>query len=299
MPHKIRSGIIGLGNWGKKVARELDAASDLAAFASNTPSAHEVWLSENLPAVRRTTVDRIIADDTIQAIAIVTPIPLLSNFAHAALNAGKHVFVEKPLAQSSESANLLADLARRRGRILSAGYVFLYHPVYLELKRRVNSQPIRNVKLEWRKFGTFAEPIEQSLLTHHLSLLLDLLGETTSGKISYGPGVYTGCDIIRTQLRYPTLNATSLIDRTSVQTAHRVTVETDDGNSLVWENNLLSLIGNEGGKSILLYDNKHPALTAEITRFIDAAAGGDPELPTDGPFATKVLRLLERLRDVK
>ncbi len=79
MPHKVRSGIIGLGNWGKNVARELNAASDLVAFASKTSSGHEAWLSEHLPAVRRTTVDRIFDDRTLQAIAIVTPIPLLSD----------------------------------------------------------------------------------------------------------------------------------------------------------------------------------------------------------------------------
>src|SRR4051794_19206146 len=117
MPHKVRSAIIGLGNWGKKVARELNAASDLVAFASKTPSSSELWLSEHLPAVRRTTVERLMEDHTIDAIAIVTPIPLLSEFAHAALSAGKHTFVEKPLAQSSDSADLLTDLASRRGLI--------------------------------------------------------------------------------------------------------------------------------------------------------------------------------------
>ncbi len=125
MPPKVRTGIIGLGNWGKNVARELNAASDLVAFASKTSSGHQAWLSENLPAVRRTTLDGIMDDPAIQAIAIVTPIPLLSTFADAALRAGKHTFVEKPLAQSSETADLLADLAKRRGLVLSAGYVFL------------------------------------------------------------------------------------------------------------------------------------------------------------------------------
>lgn len=299
MPHKVRTGIIGLGNWGKKVARELNAASDLVAFASRTPSGGELWLSEHLPAVRRTTVDRILDDPTIRAIAIVTPIPLLSTFAHDALSAGKHTFVEKPLAESSETADLLAELARRRGLILSTGYVFLYHPVYMELKRRVKLQSIRSIKLEWRKFGTFAEPIEQSLLTHHLSLILDLLGEPTSGRISYGPGVYTRCDIIKTHLSYPTLNATSFIDRTSPQSAHRMTLEMDDGRSLVWEDNLLSSIDDKSVKPKVMYDDKRPALTAEITGFVNAAAGGDPGLPTAGSFAAKVLRLLERLGEVK
>src|SRR6185503_3635874 len=275
MPHKIRSAIIGLGHWGKNVARELNAASDLVAFASRTSSGHEAWLSEHLPAVRRTTLDEIMSDPAIQAIAIVTPIPLLSTFADAALRAGKHAFVERPLAQASETADLLADLARQRGLVLSAGYVFLYHPVYIELKRRVKLQSIRSIKLEWRKFGTFAEPIEQSLLTHHLSLMLDLLGEPTSGRIDHGAGVYTTCDIIETQLEYPTLNAVSLIDRsTSLPSAHRMTLEMDDGRSLVWEGHLLSSTDDKNAKPVVVYDNKHPALTAEIAGFVDAAAGG-------------------------
>jgi predicted dehydrogenase len=300
MPPKVRTGIIGLGSWGKNVARELNAASDLVAFASKTPSGHEAWLSEHLPGVRRTTLDGIMGDPAIQAIAIVTPIPLLSAFADAALRAGKHTFVEKPLAQSSETADLLADLAKRRGLVLSAGYVFLYHPVYMELKRRAKLQSIRTIRFEWRKFGTFAEPIEQSLLTHHLSLMLDLLGEPTSGRINYGPGIYTTCDKIETNLDYPTLNAISLIDRsTSLPSAHRMTLEMDDGSSLVWEGNFLSSADDKNAKPVVVYDNKHPALTAEISRFVDAAAGGAPELPTAGPFAAKVLRLLEKLRDVK
>jgi len=299
MLHKVQTGIIGLGNWGKNVARALNAASNLVAFASKTPSGHEEWLSEHLPAIRRMTLDGMLEDQSIQAIAIVTPIPLLSDCAHAALSAGKHTFVEKPLAQSSETADLLADLAKRRGLVLSAGYVFLYHPAYMELKRRVKLQSIRTIKLEWRKFGTFAEPIEQSLLTHHLSLMLDLLGEPMSGNIVYGPGMYTECDKIETQLRYPALNVISLIDRTSVQLAHRMTVEMDGGNSLVWEDNLLSSIDRKSEKPVVIYDNKHPALTAEITRFVSAATGGDAGLPTAGSFAAKVLRLLERLREVK
>ena len=298
MPRKVRSGIIGLGNWGKNVARELDAASDLVAIATRSSSGHEAWLAEHLPGVRRTTSERIVEDDTIEAVAIVTPIPVLSKLAHTALSAGKHTFVEKPLAQSSEAAELLADLAAQRGLILAAGYVFLYHPVYLELKRRVQFQAVRAVKLEWRKFGTFVEPIEQSLLTHHLSLVLDLLGEPESGRISYGPGRYSECDMLETRLRYGTFDATSVINRASPGTAHRMTLDMSDGNSLIWEGNLLTVV-DERGNPTVVYDDSRPPLAAEIARFVSAVAGGDPKLPTGGRFAAEVLRLLERIRAAK
>ena len=296
MPDKIRTGIVGLGNWGKNVARELNAASELVAFASKGHSGHESWLSEHLPAVRRTTLDTLLNDQTIQAIAIATPIPFLSDLAHAALSAGKHTFVEKPLASSAEVAELLAALARRRDLILLAGYVFLYHPVYLELKRRADLQSVRAVRLEWRKFGTFAEPIEQSLLTHHLSLILDMLGEPENGRISCGPGTYSRCDTIETHLSYATLAVTSVIDRTSPHNTHRIALEMDDGSSLVWEENLLFSIDDKGGKPTIVYDDKRQPLTAEIAGFVEAAGGGGLELPSSGSFAAKVLRLLERIR---
>ena len=245
--------------------------------------------------------DEIMGDPAIQAIAIRMPIPLLSMFADAALRAGKHAFAEKPLAQSSETADLLADLARQRGLVLSAGYVFLYHPVYIELKRRVKLQSIRSIKLEWRKFGTFAEPIEQSLLTHHLSLMLDLLGVPKSGRIDHGPGVYTKCDKIETHLEYPTLNVISSIDRsTSLPSAHRMTLEMDDGRSLEWE-----VISSR--RLMTRMPNRWSCTTTSIRRSLlrlpdlsTLAAGGKSGTPrAAGPFAAKVFRLLEKLRDFK
>jgi predicted dehydrogenase len=298
MSQKTRSAIIGLGAWGKKVAQELSAATDLVAFATRTASSGELWAAEHLPGARRATVDQIMHDNSIQALAIVVPIPLLSTLAHSALAAGKHIHVEKPLAQSSQEAEVLANLAARRGLILSTGYVFLYHPVYSELKRRVELNSIRNIKLEWRKFGTFAEPIEHSLLTHHLALMLDLVGEPMAGTICHGPGRYTSCDRIETHLEYPAFDAASIIDRTSSRRAHRTTIETDTGSSLVWEDNVLSSV-DKNGTPTMLYDDKRPALAAEIARFADAAAGGDAVLPTAGLFAASVLRLQERLREVK
>jgi len=78
-----------------------------------------------------------------------------------------------------------------------------------------------------------------------------------------------------------------------------MTLEMTGGSSLVWEHNLLSSIDNRNEKQLVLYDNTQPALATEITRFVDAAAGRDPELPASGSFAAKVLRLLESLREIK
>ena len=100
------------------------------------------------------------------------------------------------MAQSSTEASRLADAAAARGLTLAAGYVFVYHPVYREMKRRIGVQAVRRMTLRWEKFGTFTDAIEQSLLCHHLALALDWLGEPKGGAIQRGPGVESACDRI-------------------------------------------------------------------------------------------------------
>ncbi len=75
-----------------------------------------------------TALEALLADDEIEAVAIATPVSTHHRIAAAALRAGKHVFVEKPLAGSSAAACELADLAAARGRVLMPGHTFLYSP---------------------------------------------------------------------------------------------------------------------------------------------------------------------------
>src|SRR4051812_49257321 len=128
MREDIKTAIIGVGPWGRNIARELDGVSSLAGFVSRKTSQQEfnAACGLNLP---RLTMDQVLGDPAIVAIAIATPIPLLAGFARAALEAGKHVFVEKPLAETAVQARSVADRAVSRGLILITGYVFLFHPV--------------------------------------------------------------------------------------------------------------------------------------------------------------------------
>jgi len=86
-------------------------------------------LAFRYPALRTTTdFAEVLADDEIDAVAIVTPVGTHAELAAAALEAGKHVFVEKPLAASSAEAEELIRLAEVNGRILMPGHTFLYSP---------------------------------------------------------------------------------------------------------------------------------------------------------------------------
>ena len=129
-PEPVRVAVVGLGYWGPNLVRNLDecAGADLVAVCDTREDAL-AKIRRRSPGLRTTTaLDALLADDAVEALAIATPVSTHHRIAAAALRAGKHVFVEKPLAGSSAAARELADLAAARGRVLMPGHTFLYSP---------------------------------------------------------------------------------------------------------------------------------------------------------------------------
>ncbi len=291
MNRGIRTSIVGVGAWGKNVARELSAVSDLAGYVSARP--------DRLGWLPRLSIDEILSDPTIKAVAVVTPIALLSQFARLALNAEKHVFVEKPLARTAAEAQVLAEAAQMRHLILATGYQFVYHPVYTELKRRLDRESVRRVTLEWRKFGTFVDTIEHVLLTHHLAIALDLLGEPLSGTIRRNAAIKTACDKVETTLLYRNCEVRSLIDRHANERSHIIQVELLNGSSFIWDGNHLLLRRATGGVVETLYEAQGTSLAVELSSFIGAISGNRMLLSTAGNFGARVLSIYEMLAAIK
>ena len=298
MREDIRTAIIGVGAWGRHTARELDAASRLTGFVSRKTSQQEFHAAHGRN-LQRLTIEEVLLDPAIVAVAIATPISLLAGFARAALEAGKHVLVEKPLAQTAVQAQSVADAAALRGLVLVTGYVFLYHQVCSELGRRLDPSRIRRVTLRWDKFGTFAEPIEQTLLTHHLALALHLFGEPRSGTLRKGPGTRTQCDCIEARLDYGDFEAISLIDRTATQRRHDIEIEMTDGSRLIWDDMYLYRVRSEGALREIIYHAKQTPLGIEVSSFVAAVSGKRRALPSAGDFAARVLAVGEMLEPIR
>jgi predicted dehydrogenase len=137
----LRIGVIGLGYWGPNLARNI----------AELPGAELAWICDQrtdrlalvgarYPAASRTTeVDDVLDDDTVDAVVIATPVTSHHPLTVAALNAGKHVFVEKPLAASAEEAAALIDLAGELGLTLMPGHTFLYSPPVRLIHKLINS----------------------------------------------------------------------------------------------------------------------------------------------------------------
>jgi predicted dehydrogenase len=136
----VRVAVVGVGYWGPNLARNVQDISEtsLELVCDLRPEAL-ARISTRYPGVRTATdFAQVLADDAVEAIVIATPVGTHAELASAALAAGKHVLVEKPIAASSAEAESLIDLAERCGRIVMPGHTFLYSPpvnLILELIR--------------------------------------------------------------------------------------------------------------------------------------------------------------------
>jgi predicted dehydrogenase len=126
----VRIGVLGLGYWGPHLVRNLHDidAADVVTVCDLRAAAVDA-VRRRYPTVRPTTrVEDVLEDDRIDAVCISTPVGTHYELASAAIEAGKHVFVEKPLAGSTAEATALASAARDAGVVLMPGHTFLYSP---------------------------------------------------------------------------------------------------------------------------------------------------------------------------
>lgn len=126
----IRVAVVGLGYWGPNLVRVLQETPDVElAWVSDVVPERLLAIKRRYPSVQATTsYDEILEDDAVDAVAIATPVSTHYDLVAAALQAGKHAFVEKPLAASSDEALKLIDLANAQGLTLMPGHTFIYSP---------------------------------------------------------------------------------------------------------------------------------------------------------------------------
>jgi predicted dehydrogenase len=126
----LRIGVVGLGYWGPNLARNFAAlpGSELRWCCDASEHAR-ARVGAIFPAARLTAdVEDLLADPELDAIALATPVPTHAELATAVLEAGKHCFVEKPLAQSVADARRVVDAAAASSRVLMVGHLLEYHP---------------------------------------------------------------------------------------------------------------------------------------------------------------------------
>ncbi|MFQ5328518.1 MAG: Gfo/Idh/MocA family oxidoreductase [Thermodesulfobacteriota bacterium] len=199
---QMKIGLIGLGYWGKNILRNLHELGALhTACDSNAATLAEMG-GKYHGATFSLSHDEVINNNDIGAVAIATPASTHYELVKRALNAGKDVFVEKPLALTVAEGQELTEIAKREGRILMVGHILHYHPAVIKLKELISTgelgkiQYIYSNRLNIGKLRT-EENILWSFAPHDISVILMLLDEEPVTVSAFG-GRYLNADIYDT-----------------------------------------------------------------------------------------------------
>ena len=187
----IRVAHAGVGGWGRNVARVVGELAGLA-WVCDLDEARRDEYAKRYPDARVTaSFEEALVDEAVEAVTIATPVPTHHALAKQALEAGKHVFVEKPPAMRSEEMEELVALAEERSLVLMPGHLLLYHPGLRRVKELVDAGELGEVACVYgnrQNLGVIRsnENALWSLGVHDLSVILWLLGEEPSEAAAYG-----------------------------------------------------------------------------------------------------------------
>lgn len=181
---KMGVGVIGCGYWGPNLIRNLNALGDCEVRWLCDLDAKRLQHLSRLYSIPGTTHDmqQLLDDKNVHAIIIATPVSTHFKLAKASLMAGKHVFVEKPLARSTAECAELIQLASERGLTLMVGHTFLYSAPVRKIKEIIDRGDIgqlRYISARRLNLGLFQKDINVAwdLAPHDISIILYLLGE--------------------------------------------------------------------------------------------------------------------------
>jgi predicted dehydrogenase len=300
---------VGLGQWGKNLARNFADLAELA-WLCDLDEAQRDGLAQRYPKARLTaTFDDVLADDSVEAVVIATPVPTHFELARRALETGKHVFVEKPPAMRGAELEELCELSEDRGLVLMPGHLLLYHPGVRKLKEIVTSGELGDVLYVYgnrQNLGTFRtnENALWSLGVHDLSVLLYLIEEEPSEVRAHGNAFLTGGveDVVFCYLNFPSGKMAHM--HLSWLDPHKIRRITVVGNE-----RMAVFDDMERDRKITVYDNWRTRtgdvyspkvdatepLRLECRHFLQLVAGeGDPHKAARD--AVPVVRALEQLQ---
>ncbi|HEY3462253.1 MAG TPA: Gfo/Idh/MocA family oxidoreductase [Gaiellaceae bacterium] len=206
---RLRVGQAGLGYWGRNLARNFDELTDLR-WLCDASEERRAEFGERYPDARVTgDFGEVLAADDVDAVVIATPVPTHYPLARAALEAGKHVFVEKPPAMRAAEMEELIGLAETAGLVLMPGHLLLYHPAVQKLKALVDSGELGEVLVVYgnrQNLGVIRkdENALWSLGVHDLSVILYLIQEEIVEAAAHGHAFLTDGveDVVFCYLRF-------------------------------------------------------------------------------------------------
>ena len=183
--------VLGCGAWGRNIIRTLRQVGRLAAIVDPSPSGRAAAAVLAPDAHIYSTAEELLSDAGIRAVMIATPAETHYRAARAALDAGKDVFVEKPLTTDLDDAHELVSRADAANRILMVGHLLEYHPAILKLRELIESGELGKIRyvisnrLNLGKIRT-EENAMWSFAPHDISVILRLVGQAPFEVVATG-----------------------------------------------------------------------------------------------------------------
>ncbi len=208
----VKLGVVGLGYWGPNLARNFAAIEgcELRWLCDASPEAR-ARLQPSFPNARATSeLDDLLNDPELDAVALATPVPTHAELAVRVARAGKHCFVEKPLATTAADAEAAVAAAAEARRILMVGHLLEYHPAVDSLKQLATAGELGSLyylygnRLNLGKLRADENAL-WSLGAHDVSVVLHLIGEEPEECSAHGESyVRDGVeDVVFCYLRFP------------------------------------------------------------------------------------------------
>jgi UDP-2-acetamido-3-amino-2,3-dideoxy-glucuronate N-acetyltransferase len=305
--------VIGCGYWGKNLVRNFHQLRALAAIHDTSPQTAAAMSAQyDVPALD---LDQILHHSDIPAVAIAVPAEGHGRLVRRALEAGKDVFVEKPLALHLGEAEDLCTLADANGRVLMVGHLLQYHAGFLKLKELITSGGLGRLlyiysnRLNLGKLRR-EENILWSFAPHDISMILSLAGDLPDDVWTTGACYLhrTIADVTTTHLRFANgINAHVFVswlhpfkEQKLVIVGDRAMAVFDDGQG--WAEKLQLFPHTVEWRDQIPVANKAAAvpiplaecepLAEECRHFLDGISRGTP-IRTDGWEGLRVLRVLD------
>jgi len=207
----VQINIIGAGHWGPNLIRNFNSLSGVAVGkVADLDPQRLAQVTARFPGICTTTSSKeAIEDPAADAVAIITPVSSHFELAKQALNAGKHVFLEKPLCSTIAQCDQLIALAKERKRVLMVGHVFLFNPGILKIKQILDSGALGRifyVDAVRTNLGPIRSDVNAlwDLAPHDFSIIDFWLGESAVSVSATGSRVNQGLleDVVFASVKY-------------------------------------------------------------------------------------------------
>ncbi len=298
----VRVGIVGLGYWGPNIARALASTPGCElAYACDLDEGNRARVEGRYPGTVITDrLDDLLEDDALDAVVIATGAPSHHALGMRVLAAGKHAFVEKPLALTVADARELVAAAEAGDRVLMVGHLLRFHPVFQRLQEIAESGALGRVLYLYTNRLNFGkvradENALWSLAPHDISLALALAGERPSEVSARGEAfLRTGVeDVVFGYLHFPSgLVAHLHVSWLDPHKSRKLTVVGSEGMAVFDD--------TEADRKLTIYEKASSPSRFDTWGEFQALRTGDvriPQLSNAEPLLQETTAFVQAIRD--